>query len=340
MVVATTTAPTPADRPAISVILCTYNPRPDLFAEVLAALARQTLPPTDWELLIIDNNSNPPVTLALTPDPQSASAAGVPPTSPSLPIRVIPEPTPGLNHARRTGILHARADLFLFVDDDNILDPDYLEIALSLPRSHPQLGAFGGLTRPRLERPNLPRWKFRLLDRLGVRDHGPSPLTSSADKWGPWVPVGAGLVLRRAVAQHFVLLMDTTPYAQRLDRAGPTGLMSGGDALMARSAYRVGLACSYQPALKLTHVINSSRLDTKYLLRILYSHGKSVVVLNRALNAPVSRMILPSLLVRFPYRLLTRGLRGGLVLYAWDLGYYLESHRRPLAQDRLCFHRS
>lgn len=308
----------PAGRPQVSVILCTYNPRADLLAEVLQFLARQTLPATEWELLLIDNNSNPPVSL-----PQNSELS----TQHSPLLRIIPEPNPGLNHARCSGIQNARADLLVFVDDDNLLDPDYLETALALSNSHPNLGAYGGLCRPRLEAKNLPKWKLRLLDKLGVRDHGPAPLTSSEDKWGPWEPIGAGLVLRRKVAEYFLQLMQTSPHAPRLDRSGPTGLMSGGDTLMARSAYRVGLACSYQPALKLTHVLKSSRFDFKYLLRILHAHGKSVVVLNRALSVTVPRMTLPGLILRFPYRLLTRGIPG-CILYAWDLGYYRES-RRP-----------
>ena len=195
-----------ADRPDLSVILCTYNPRPDLFAEVLAALAGQTLPAKRFELVVVDNNSTPPVDVPVQP----------------FATRIVREPNLGLNYARRTGIQHARADLLIFVDDDNLLDPDYLQTALALSQSHPHLGAYGGLTRPRLEIPHpLPRWKRRLLDKLGVRDNGPAPLTSSVDKWGPWEPIGAGLVLRRPVADHFLHLMQTSPHAPRLDRSGP-----------------------------------------------------------------------------------------------------------------------
>jgi glycosyltransferase involved in cell wall biosynthesis len=301
----------PAGGPRVSVVLCTYNPRADLLAEVLGALARQTLPPRLFEVVVVDNNSTSPVEVAGQP----------------FATRVVREPNPGLNHARRKGIEEARADLLVFVDDDNILDPDYLETALRIADADPSLGAYGGLARGRLERADLPRWKLRLLDKLGVRDNGPVALTSAVDRWGPWEPIGAGLVLRRVVAEHFLHLMGTSPHAPRLDRSGPTGLMSGGDTLMARSAYRVGLSCSYQPGLRLTHVIKGSRFDTKYLFRILHAHGKSVVVLNRALGVPVPRMTLPGLVLRFPYRLITRGLRGGVMLYAWDLGYYREAHR-------------
>jgi hypothetical protein len=49
------------DTPPLSVVLCTWNPRGDIVARVLAALAEQTLPADAWELIVVDNASNPPV---------------------------------------------------------------------------------------------------------------------------------------------------------------------------------------------------------------------------------------------------------------------------------------
>ena len=45
----------------ISVIICTHNPRPDYLRRVLDALKAQTLPKERWELLLIDNASNEPL---------------------------------------------------------------------------------------------------------------------------------------------------------------------------------------------------------------------------------------------------------------------------------------
>jgi hypothetical protein len=44
-----------------SVVICTLNPRHDVFPRVLAALASQTLPAAAWEVVIIDNGSTPPL---------------------------------------------------------------------------------------------------------------------------------------------------------------------------------------------------------------------------------------------------------------------------------------
>ena len=40
-----------------SVIICTHNPRENYLRRVLEALRAQTLPPAQWELLLIDNAS-------------------------------------------------------------------------------------------------------------------------------------------------------------------------------------------------------------------------------------------------------------------------------------------
>jgi glycosyltransferase involved in cell wall biosynthesis len=113
-----------------SVVICTRNPRPDVFPRVLAALASQTLPAVDWQIVVIDNGSTPPV--SVTP----------PPGSPSM--RVVVEPQPGLTLARIRGIRESRGDLIVFVDDDNLLDPNFLKTALRVAASFPQIGVFGG----------------------------------------------------------------------------------------------------------------------------------------------------------------------------------------------------
>ena len=59
----------------ITVCLCTHNPRPDWVRQVLAALAAQSLDQRRWELLIIDNRSEPP--LADLVDISGFSNAGI-----------------------------------------------------------------------------------------------------------------------------------------------------------------------------------------------------------------------------------------------------------------------
>jgi|SRR5580704_11614417 glycosyltransferase involved in cell wall biosynthesis len=92
-----------------SVILCSHNPRPHYLTRVLSALKDQTLAKDRWELLLIDNASDKP--LAPNYDLSWHRAAAH-----------IKEPELGLAFARHRGIHEAKGDIWVFVDDDNLLD--------------------------------------------------------------------------------------------------------------------------------------------------------------------------------------------------------------------------
>lgn len=308
-----------SSKPELTVLTCTHNPRADILELVLDALTRQTLPSSRWEFLIVDNNSNPPV------DAEQLNRGR------GLPVRVIRESEPGVAAARRRGTGEAAAEVIVMVDDDNIIDPDYLEVALEIARAEPALGAFGGIARPRLEVDHASPWQGKLLGYLGIRDYGTEPITSCQDKWGEWEPIGAGMVLRREVARRFIEFMASIPQAVRLGRRGK-GLLAGEDSLLARASYRLGYSCSYQPRLKMTHFIKAPRLKFGYLFRLLYGHGRSVIMLEQVLGKPAEPIKFKELINRFFFRYRKDGLRGGLVMWAWDLGYYMEGRAQaPVA---------
>src|SRR5450631_1561319 len=112
----------------ISVIICTHNPRPHYLSRVLAALRSQTLPMEQWELLVIDNASQEPLT-ADTWDLSWHPRA-----------RLIREDELGLAPARMRGMRESLAELLVFVDDDNILDPSYLSEVVRIKHEWAQLG--------------------------------------------------------------------------------------------------------------------------------------------------------------------------------------------------------
>ena len=103
--------------PQLSVVICTHNPRTDYLGRCFAALEVQTLPRERWDLLVIDNACDEP----LAPRLDLAWHPGA---------RLVREDTLGLTPARLRGIQEATGPLLVFVDDDNVLDTDYLEVAL------------------------------------------------------------------------------------------------------------------------------------------------------------------------------------------------------------------
>ena len=45
----------------LSLVICTHNPRQKYLERTLAALRMQTLPKEEWELVVVDNLSTPPL---------------------------------------------------------------------------------------------------------------------------------------------------------------------------------------------------------------------------------------------------------------------------------------
>jgi len=306
--------------PLVSVILCTYNPRMDLLEWALESLEQQTLDKSQFEVIVVDNNSSPPLNKNSIKNAEK------------LPLRIIREPRQGLTFSRCAGIAEASANLLVFIDDDNHLDPDYLENAIKIAAKERHVGLYGGISKAVLESPIHP-WKNKMLSYLGVRDYGMEPITSFEEAWGEWEPIGAGMVSRRDVAKSFVQTIKTTPMAGELGRKGKT-LLSAEDSLFARMASRLGYACSYQPTLRLSHFMKNSRLKPLNLCRTLQGHGRSFVLLEKTLGKPIA---MPSffgiwriLLGRFILRIYRQGLRAGAVEWFWDLGFVRESlNKKP-----------
>jgi glycosyltransferase involved in cell wall biosynthesis len=80
--------PAPSIKPDISIILCTCNPRLDVLENVLKALSMQMLEKDRWELIVVDNNSNPALNIEWFKEHGSFD------------VRLIQEPKPGVPWGR------------------------------------------------------------------------------------------------------------------------------------------------------------------------------------------------------------------------------------------------
>jgi glycosyltransferase involved in cell wall biosynthesis len=237
----------------VSVITCTHDPRPGYLAETVAALARQSLPLDRWEYLLIDNASSqertPKVDLSWHPR-----------------ARIIREENLGLTPARLRGIREAQGDLLVFVDDDNVLDPNFLEEALKVAGQKPFLGSWSGQCRARFEQ-SPPDWTRRYWGNLVIREFD-TDMWSNLPRLAQTMPCGAGLCVRRVVAQHYLELHENSDRKHfQFDRTGDS-LVSGGDNELAACACELGMGIGLVSALKLTHLIPPERLTVSYLARL------------------------------------------------------------------------
>lgn len=250
--------------PKLSVIICTHNPRRDYLNRVLESLKSQTLPVEEWELLLIDNASNQRLAAEID-------------LSWQINARHIREEKLGLTPARLCGIQEAKAETLVFVDDDNVLDTDYLEVALQISETWSVLGAWGGQARPEFEE-TPPEWTKSYWHILAICefDH---------DKWSnsPHInettPSGAGMCIRKVVAKKYAELVDKDPQRAKLDRKGKQ-LMSGGDSDLALTSCELGLGTGKFVDLKLTHLIPKQRLQEEYIVRLVEGIMKSATIVN------------------------------------------------------------
>jgi glycosyltransferase involved in cell wall biosynthesis len=236
----------------LSVIVCTHNPRWDYFYRCLSALQDQSLPSNEWELVIVDNRSEEPVAdrVDLSWHPHGA---------------IVCEEKLGLTPARLRGIRESSGDLLVFVDDDNILDPDFLETALGVMEQRCYLGSWSGQCRPEFEQPPQ-EWTRRYWGNLSIREFS-RDVWSNLPRLAATMPYGAGLCVRRAVALHYFELHKSGNRSFQFDRSGKS-LLSGGDNDLAACACDLGLGVGIVASLKLTHLIPPERLTVDYLTRL------------------------------------------------------------------------
>lgn len=113
--------------PTVSIITPTYN-RPELLREAIQSVRAQTY--EDWEMLIIDDGSEPasqPVVDAFD-DPR---------------LRYVQLPHVGRSAARNRGLELARGEYIGFLDDDDLFHPNKLELEVSFLNTHPEADIVG-----------------------------------------------------------------------------------------------------------------------------------------------------------------------------------------------------
>lgn len=250
----------------VSVIICTHNPRRDYLQRTLEGLRGQTLTKDLWELVIVDNGSKRP----LAADQRTK---GLKDQEPERPIdlswhhnaRVVREEELGLTPARLRGIREATGELLVFVDDDNVLDADYLEQACRIAEEFPHVGAWGGSCRGEFEVP-LPDWAKPYLTGLVVKEIERDYWSNLKD-WSLATPYGAGMCLRKPVALEFLRRIEANGNLRKLGRTGRV-LMAGEDSVMAECAIDCGLGTGRFARLALTHLIPKERLTEDYIARL------------------------------------------------------------------------
>jgi glycosyltransferase involved in cell wall biosynthesis len=251
--------------PDVSVVISTYNPDHGRLKRTLQGVMRQTLPSEQWELVVVDNASTIPLKMA-----NLGLSAG-------RNITLTSEERLGLAYGRLAGVNRSGGSILVFVDDDNVIAPDYLQNSLSIFRRLPHVGLGGGKCVPEWECAAPEPWVTESYGNLALRDLGDEEQLASMTTppvYPLCAPIGAGMIARREAIRSWL--------NECVTEGAPTGrrgkeLTSGEDCDIVMSVLRDGWQVGYFPELTLTHLIPSSRVTREYLGSLNYGIAKSWV---------------------------------------------------------------
>jgi glycosyltransferase involved in cell wall biosynthesis len=249
----------------ISVIVCTYNPNPIYLERTIFGIYNQNF--KDFELIIIDNNSHEPVSdFKYLLDYPS--------------IKVFKELKQGLTAARWAGAKLAKGDILVYVDDDNILNFNYLSVANKTMHENPQIGMLSGQIFPEYEEAP-PGWFTKYEGMLALRSFssGMSLVLTDFPIFNNDFPIGAGMITRRRIIEDYYKnhLNDDSNYIE--GRKG-NELSSSEDLDYGFYNLSKGYLIGRNSELIITHIIPKLRLKMDYLIKLSTSALKSSYFVN------------------------------------------------------------
>jgi glycosyltransferase involved in cell wall biosynthesis len=248
----------------VSVVICTYNGQ-DRLPEVMDALMLQVVAPEiRWEILVIDNNST---------DKTSAVAAAYVPRSP-VPLKVVVETEQGLVYARRRGVVDSAGRLISFLDDDTIVNPNWVAAVYEFFRTHERAGLVGGKIVPKLDIEAPPY--FDLVKRaLAISDLGDETIELTHSRLGHPIMPHSGC---RREAVEPCLCRDSFEVTGRRG----SSLTSCEDSVLAFDVRWGGWQWWYEPKMQMQHHLPSNRLTEEYLRRLFRGMGDTAALTKTA----------------------------------------------------------
>lgn len=238
----------------ISFIICTYN-RERYIYECLSRLAKNTAKKTDWEIVLVNNNST---------DGTADECRRFENDYPEVHYSCFVEKQQGLSYARNRGIQEANGDWFVFLDDDAMVEPDYIANLQNRLSAYPEAKAFGGPIAPFFEGETpawLSPWTMIFVSAIQMgKDVKPFPKNR--------YPIGANMGVSRAAIEK-VGYFDTS-----LGRVG-NNLMGGEEKDLFNRLRAQQMPILYFPDIQVKHCIPPHRTTNEFIARLGQGVGQS-----------------------------------------------------------------
>lgn len=234
--------------PKLSLIVPTYN-RARLLAESLGSFCDQSLDPSCYEVLVVDNNSTDDTRAVVD---QVLRGSG-------CQWRYLFEPRQGLHCARNRGILESRGEIVVFGDDDVVAERRWLEQLVAEFDAGPAVGVVGGRIRA-LWDANPPDWIYdygteRVHPVFAYLDYGDEPIELEHD-----YVFGCNFAIRRELATRIGgSFPDTFPTRLR-------HLSGSGENAMIDRVRALGYKVLYAPSAVVHHHADVRRAKLGYFV--------------------------------------------------------------------------
>lgn len=231
----------------IAAVICTYN-RYDLLPLAIESCLKQTMDPTRFEIIVVDNS----------PDHTAAAAFGAQYEGHAN-LRYVVERTPGLSNARNVAAKMSDAEIIAYLDDDAIAKPTWLK---ALVQAFEAFGSAakvaGGKISPIWDVPR-PSWLGDgKLGYVSVVDWGGSARLIGEFEW----IAGANIAFRREP------LLEIGGFDTNLGRKGPeTSLLSNEESAVVETLKADGSFALYVPEAEVDHLVDKRRLTHEWFRR-------------------------------------------------------------------------
>jgi glycosyltransferase involved in cell wall biosynthesis len=247
----------------ISIVIATYN-RGAKLGRTLRSLAIQTLAPSEWEAVVVDNNST---------DNTSTVFAEFASTHPDLNLRMVDETKQGLSWARNCGIAEAQGPIIAIIDDDEEVNPEFAAAYVEFFDRHPEVAAAGGKVVPCYET-GRPAWMSPFTER---------PIAGSLDRGNSQKPFERGYPAGGNMAVRSEIFASHGAFDTALGRTGDNP-MGGEEKEFFSRITSAGKAVWYLPEAVIYHIIPPEKLTIKYFRRLSRGCGASERVRTRSMS--------------------------------------------------------
>ena len=248
----------------ISIIICTYN-REKYIRPLLESIAKNDYPTTDYEIVLVDNNCT---------DNTHGVCEQFAAAHKEVAFRYVIESEQGLSAARNKGIKEAKGDIIIYVDDDALVDSDYIRIYAEHFAANPDTMAAGGPIEPLYETEE-PSWRSPYTKALLTA--GMNYGTHVREYPNGRYPGGGNAAYRKEVFDR-VGLFNT-----ELGRKGNLLLASEEKDIFDKMK-ALGMKVLYLPTPVLHHCIPQAKLEEDYFNRLTLQIGRSERMRTRAIS--------------------------------------------------------